>query len=389
MTYTLNQVVMLTPEQEKELRELIKKYGAGKASVQEVAFVEAYYRYFDQYEAVLDKLSAEERTQTEARILENIHSRMDAADDAPVIPLYCRTVFKIAATAVQILMAAGAWLLFNYSGEKQITATVVTQHDVNPGHNGAVLHLSNGQIIVLDSLSDGTIASDKNVSIIKQNGTVTYTGTASEMVYNEITTNKGRQWQLTLPDGTKVWLNAASSIHYPIRFAGNERLVEITGEAYFEVAHNTRQPFRVKTGGQVVEDVGTAFNIYAYSNEGIIKTTLVEGAIKVNGIALSTGQQSRLAGDGKLNVINHADEEEAVAWKNGRIVFHGADITTILHAIERWYDVEVVIEGRLPERKFYMDVPRTAKLSELLHGFDVNNIHYIIDGTNRKLTVRP
>ena len=183
-----------------------------------------------------------------------------------------------------LLVSAGAVYFITHrkqAPEKLEIVTIPLKRDIQPGHNGAVLHLSNGQTIILDSAQDGTLARQGTIKVVKENGALKYVGKADELIYNEITTAVGRQWQLTLSDNTKVYLNSTSSIRYPLQFTGPVREVEITGEVYFEVAHNPRQPFRVKVGNQLIEDLGTAFNVNAYQEEPVTKTTLFQGLIRV------------------------------------------------------------------------------------------------------------
>jgi transmembrane sensor len=305
----------------------------------------------------------------------------------------------VAASLIGVLVM-GYWLYNNREsgvGSGQVTARIT--NDVAPGGNKAVLTLSNGKTVVLDDAKNGVVAEDGNSKVSKTNdGQLAYTalnGKPTEVLYNTLTTPRGGQYQLTLPDGSNVWLNSASSIKYPTAFTGGTRDVEITGEAYFEVAKNAAMPFNVKSNGQVVQVLGTHFNVNTYSNEDSIKTTLLEGSVIVRAEGgnrksevLKPGQQAILKHDA-IQIVNDADTEEALAWKNGLMVFHSADAATILREIERWYNVDVVIKGELPKRSFFLEGSRKAKLSELLRGFEVNHIKFTIDGEKRKLTVYP
>jgi ferric-dicitrate binding protein FerR (iron transport regulator) len=206
--------------------------------------------------------------------------------------------------------------------------------------------------------------------------------------YKIITTRGGDQRNLILPDGTKIWLNAVSSIRYPETFSGNERIVELEGECYFEVAHNSSIPFRVKTNGGVeIQVTGTHFNIYAYSNEPV-KATLLEGAIRVQSdkqsAVLKPGQQALIKKAGLLEISN-ADVEEAMAWRNGILQFNRADVPTVMRQIERWYDVDVVYEGTIPEKEFVGKIPQKNTIQEVLQILELNGIDCRIEG--RKITV--
>jgi transmembrane sensor len=288
--------------------------------------------------------------------------------------------YGAAVAALLLLIGGGVYLLNNQYKEKPAIA-LHYKGDVQPGHNGAVLHLSNGSKVVLDSARNGTVATQGTIQAVKVNGELKYVGTASEVVYNTITTDRGRQWQLTLSDGTKVWLNAASSIHYPLVFTGSERVVEITGEAYLEVAHNPQKPFRVKVGDQVIEDVGTAFNVNAYGDEPVITTTLVEGAVRFGGVKLKPGQQAAIAND-RIKVAE-ANIDQVLAWKNGLFSFEKADIYTVMRQLSRWYDVEVKFEGVPDNTPFQGEIGRSLTLAQVLKGLEQIHVHFRIEEDKR------
>jgi hypothetical protein len=260
--------------------------------------------------------------------------------------------------------------------------------DVAPGRSGAILRLADGRKIVLDSIPDGLVAMEGDVQIIKAQGEIKYIGKAGETLYNDVVTDRGRQWQLILPDGSRVWLNAASSIRYPLRFSGTERLVEMTGEAYFEVVHNDHQPFRVKTGGMLIEDRGTAFNVNAYSDESGINTTLTEGLVDIQSgdrkVTLHPGQQARVMHAGmnetQIKVVNDVNLEEVTAWKEGIFHFEDADIRTILRQFARWYDVSVTYEGTIPTDKYFMIMGRDRTLSAALKTLQAGGVQFDIEG---------
>jgi ferric-dicitrate binding protein FerR (iron transport regulator) len=215
-------------------------------------------------------------------------------------------------------------------------------------------------------------------------------------VYNTVSTRRGGQFQVVLPDGSKVWLNTVSSLRFPTAFTGTERVVELTGEAYFEVEKNAAQPFRVHVStagdkGMDVRVLGTQFNVMAYENEAEIRTTLLEGAVKVmqgdKGKVLAPGQQAKLNRLGGLVLDENADVELAMAWKNGFTSFKSADIRSIMRQVERWYDIDVAYEGDVPDRTFSGGISRDANLSELIRLLEVSKIHFRMDG--RRLTVTP
>lgn len=268
--------------------------------------------------------------------------------------------------------------------------------DIAPGSNKAILTLGNGAIVILDSTANGQLGVQGNTKVIKlDDGQLHYVkGEGSDkedVLYNSISTPRGGQYQVVLADGSQVWLNASSSLRFPTTFKGNIREVEISGEAYFEIAHNPSKPFRVKVKGMYVNVLGTHFNVMAYDGEEQIKTTLLEGSLKVSNTSSSRlikpGQQVELLENGTFNLIADADIEEAVAWKNGKFLFNRADIRTIMRQVERWYDVDVVFE-RKADLHFTGELSRYANVSQLLRKLELTNeVHFRIE--KGRITVLP
>ncbi|QEC73692.1 DUF4974 domain-containing protein [Arachidicoccus ginsenosidivorans] len=267
---------------------------------------------------------------------------------------------------------------------------ILPGENIAPGQSGATLHLANGKAIPLDNLQNGLVAEQNGVKILKDKNGVTYVGKANAPLYNDITTGRGQQWQLTLPDGTKVWLNAVSSIHYPLAFSGQQRMVSITGEAYFEVVHNAKQPFTVKAGNTVIEDIGTAFNINAYADEPFIKTTLVHGSVKVstekNSSLLKPGQQAATSAANKIKVIK-VNTENITGWMNGALNFDNEDLGEVMKKVARWYDIDVTYAGKIPKRTFAGSISRKMNLSEFLKLLEFENVDFKLDG--KKITILP
>ncbi|AEV99801.1 hypothetical protein A4D02_26050 [Niastella koreensis] len=345
---------------------------------------------------------------------EYIFQQVTQKTDAGIIPLGSpgRFGWKWVAAAAAIVLALGLggfWFMNRLTKQPVADNENPVQQpvgDVLPGGNKAVLTLANGTAIVLDSAQNGILSQQGNVSIIKKrNGEVAYKpvgGKDLAVTWNMLATPKGGQYQLVLPDGSKVWLNAASSIRYPVAFTGNERNVELTGEAYFEVAKNPAMPFKViipsstKAGRSMIEVLGTHFNVSAYNDEEATKTTLLEGKVRIvsgewaagNGRStgkkqealLQPGQQAQLFTSGQLKKIDDADIELAMAWKNGFTAFKRADIKSIMRQVARWYNVEVVYEGTIPQRSFTGGISRDARLSELLHLLEVSKVNFRIEG---------
>jgi ferric-dicitrate binding protein FerR (iron transport regulator) len=265
--------------------------------------------------------------------------------------------------------------------------TITVKNEIKPGKDRAILTLADGTTIELDSASNGIIGQQGNARITKlPTGELVYTREGSnvqEILYNTMTTPKGGQYKLTLPDGSKVWLNAASSITYPAAFAGTDRTVTIKGEAYFEIAKNENMPFHVKANNTTVDVLGTQFNIMAYEEEPTIKTTLLEGAIKVNGRLLKPGQQA--VND---RIIDNADIEEATAWKNGLFEFNQQPIVSIMRQISRWYDVDIQYERNIKSKTFTGQISRYADIATVLQMMELTGgIHFKV--TDRTVTAMP
>lgn len=300
------------------------------------------------------------------------------------------------AAAASILIAIFAGFYF-YSGTGNTLNSITTvnaKHDAAPGGNKATLTLSDGSQISLTDAGNGQLAEQAGVKITKNaDGQLVYAIVPSdtkELAYNTISTPRGGVYQINLPDGTSVWLNAASSIKFPTTFAHlSQRKVELKGEAYFEVAKNKKLPFIVSTAQQQVEVLGTHFNINSYEDEGEVKTTLLEGSVKVsagNVMLLKAGQQATLGlrSAGKIKV-SPANIEQAMAWKNGFFHFEKETLHSVLRQLSRWYDVEVVYQVDRPDDEFVGDIPRGVKLSEVLKILEFEGTHFKIEG--RKLFV--
>ncbi len=305
-----------------------------------------------------------------------------------------------AAAAVLLFAAAGmgAWWVIqkNKTGQSVAPSLVrKVKEQVKPGGNKATLILADGAVISLDDVKNGNIAQQGSAKVDKAgNGELVYRtveGKPAEMLFNTLTTPRGGQFKLVLPDGSGVWLNAASSVKYPTAFTGTERRIEISGEAYFEVAHDAAKPFIVSVNGMEVRVLGTHFNINAYTDEASIKTSLLEGSVQLaktgGSVTLVPGQQAQLALAGTLKVVNDVDMDEVVAWKNGYFSFSHADLQTVMRQIARWYDVDIRYEGRIPERFFGGKIDRSANATDVLRILEESKVHFTIE--NKKIIVKP
>ncbi len=253
---------------------------------------------------------------------------------------------------------------------------------IQPGKNGAVLTLADGSQVVLDSANNGVIARQGGVTAKILNGQLVYEGQGNSMQYNTMSTPNGRQFHLTLPDGSGVWLNCASSIKFPVAF-GKERKVEITGEAYFEIAKNIASPFIVQLPNQSsVTVLGTSFNINMYEDEPVVSTTLFEGVVQYN----NTGREQKLRpgqqllenknSTTKIHMLGDDDLEEVVAWKNGYFNISGNNFSTLLRQLSRWYDIEITAEKNLPQKTFSASISKKIPLSSFLKALEVYGVSW-------------
>lgn len=298
-----------------------------------------------------------------------------------------------AAAAAVLLLGAG-YYFFNamYTGNDQkglANIKPIKKDDVAPpAAVNAVLTLGNGQKIIIDSTGNGMLAMQGSVKVLKlADGQITYKGTSKAVEYNTLSNPRGsRVIAITLADGSKVWLNTASSLKYPTAFTGNERKVEITGEAYFEVAHNPAMPFVVSKGGNNVQVLGTHFNINAYDDEQTMKVTLLEGSVRVHAAGspdpkmIKPGEQALVEKSGNIELLHSVNIDEVMAWKNELFSFSGVGMEGIMRQVARWYDVDVVFEKEINE-KFYAEVSRSTNVSTLLKMLEATkSVEFSIEG---------
>ncbi|HMH21377.1 MAG TPA: FecR domain-containing protein [Puia sp.] len=308
----------------------------------------------------------------------------------------------VAAAAVVVVIATSAWMWMKYGTARSANSPIAAVNsaspkDIAPGTNKAILTLSDGSTIVLDSAGKGVIAQQGNTRIEKiGNGQLAYNKLADnelndrsgQTIFNTLTTPPAAQFQVVLPDGSRVWLNNASSLRYPTSFAGNTREVELTGEAYFEIAKDAARPFEVRVNDMKIDVLGTSFNVMAYANESAVKTTLLSGGVKVfwgdKHSILKPGQQALVNASG-LKLTDEVNIDAVIAWKNGFFNFDNADIPAVMRQIGRWYDVEVNYEGTMPVRSFGGKMNRNLHLSEVVEILKTSDINCRIEG--RKLIV--
>lgn len=305
-----------------------------------------------------------------------------------------RAIIAVACLVI-VVSATFLWVQRTRGKENSIARNERTTpvNDALPGQSKARLTLANGEVILLDSAGPGKLTTQGNMDVMNEGNGIAYSGEqqSSEVMYNTLTTQRGEQYPLTLADGTKIWLNAASSIRFPVAFTGKKRVVEMTGEAYFEVAHNPDQPFIVKKPGSdlSVQVLGTHFNVNAYDDESMVKVSLLEGSVKVNkGLSsgmLKPGQQAQVKNSG-VKVVSDIDLEGVLSWKNGYFSFKHTDLPTMLRQLSRWYDVDVVFETSVPDMQIGGGITRNTNLSQVLKILKELNVKFEIKG--KQLIVR-
>jgi transmembrane sensor len=374
--------------------ELIQKYLSGDCTAEEKALVESWH---------LKELSESTHFPAEEQI-NAVHQRMQSALAKHIQasrrkPVTRRLWFRVAAAALLIgIFFIGITLYRVPSPVIYSDATLAAQQAIPPGHDGATLTLADGSQVVLDSLGSGLLTTQNGTKVVLNNGQLIYqadNANPTAVVYNTISTARGRQFKLTLPDGSQVWLNAASSLRYPTAFTGNERNVEITGEAYFEVAKNEQMPFKVKANGRMeVQVLGTHFNANAYEDEEAIRTTLLEGSVRVaaaeQSVILKPGQQASISNKSNESsqiLVQTVDIEAVVAWKNGVFNFQDATLERVMRQLARWYDIEIVYEKGIPNIMFEGEINRQNALADVLHSLEGLGVHFKLEG--RSLTVLP
>lgn len=349
--------------QEKEVTEIVRKYKTGTATEEEKAFLESWYLHHQEPDDL--NYNLQERLQDADEVWNNLQKQNIKQKRVALWP-------GIAAAMLVFIIGAG------YLFKRDIILVKVqqtVQQDIPPGGNKAVLTLGNGKKVSLTDAKKGEIADESGVQLEKANdGEIIYITRHEKALktpeFNTIETPRGGQFQINLPDGSKVWLNSTSSLKYPVYFYGaTERRVELKGEAYFEVAKDKTKPFLVKTQNQEVKVLGTHFNISAYIDETSVKTTLLEGSVQVSSDQMveqiRPGQQAILE-DKHFNITS-VDGQDAIAWKKGNFEFDNADIQTVMRQLSRWYDIQVIYKGEVPKIHYSGTLPRNNNISVVLN----------------------
>ena len=423
----------------QEMLTLAEKWLAGTLTPEEKTRLFEWYDRFDDTELALDPAQAAAFGELRLEMLRNIRQKLKPPGEvgaakisvakinpekinpekisvAKISTAKISTIRRLtrvsAAAAALLLLATGGWLYALHSktapqvAQANPAQPTENKADIPPGSDKAILTLADGSTVTLDSAGKGSLAHQGNASVIKSgDGQLQYASTGDDqttektMVYNILSTPRGGQYRLKLQDGTNVWLNAGSSIRYPTAFLGKERKVEITGEAYFEIAKNTAMPFRVSVTDPAageksteIEVLGTDFDVNAYKDEADLKTTLIDGAIKITGgtapVILKPSQQAIVSTGKTIKTVQLENTDETIAWKNGAFAFDDADIPTIMRQISRWYDVDVEYDGngKSSEDHFTGTFSRSTSLAGVLQILHVSGVRLIAD--NRKIVIR-
>jgi len=412
---------------EERYQELAEKWLNNTISQEEKMEFAQWYNSGQDKDIQLPENYVGDEKELEARIYNEIDHVISFQDDSSLISFNKWYAFASAAAIITVILSFSLYFYSDtketkiyvkkeivkkpsiQSSEKVKSSTsfakseLVTENDIDPGDDKAILTLGDGTRIILDDAQNGILANQGGNSILKAaEGELIYSfstesnlqlteDNSDNIIFNTIETPKGGKFQVRLPDGSKVWLNAASSLRFPTKFTGSKRKVELQGEAYFEVSHDDTKIFEVNTRNQTVQVLGTHFNINAYEDEPSVNTTLLEGIVRISDMRtnisqlLKPGEQSQLSE--QIEVINLKNTNEAVAWKDGYFQFDDADIKTVMRQIERWYDVSVVYEGNIPAYRFRGEIERSLSLLQLLKVLEKTNVHFRLEG--REVIVMP
>lgn len=381
----------------QQLEELLSKFNTGKCSEAERDLLETWYRSFDWNHPRPD-MPVAELARLKEETWSGIQKGKAATAPAEIVNggfnkyVLITRRWRYVAAAIVLVIAGMAIYNSMHRQKKHDSASPIVAHppiiDINPGASKAQLVMADGKVISLDAAGTKTLKETDGTCIDQQSGKLVYTGTQANsetVLFNTLSIPRGGEYQLVLPDGTKVWLNASTSLRFPTRFTGNERKIFLKGEAYFEVMENRQMPFHIEVGNDMkVEVLGTHFNIMSYEDENDTKTTLVEGKVKVtcqsNTLVLSPSRQAIWDKRKGSLTSAEADVEKAVAWKNGMIEFHDDDLPYIMRQVSRWYDVDISFAGTPPVGLYTGSIRRQAKLEKVLEILQVAGVRFRTEG---------
>ena len=390
--------IIFVPMQQENKRyyELAEKWLNGTITKEEMSeFSEWYNKNNDDFIVNIPEEFVSSEEALRKRIFYGIQNRQKQTGS-----VVSRRKYLVNLAAACVILLGSALMLFYLvtdkatpAGRKTPVSGMLKKDSILPGGNKAKLILADGTEVILDTARSGTIGGNGDAKVIKlSEGLLSCASPGDKHApasYSTLSTPRGGQYAITLHDGTKVWLNSASSLRFPSSFSESERVVELTGEGYFEVSHQSR-PFKVKVGEMEIKVLGTQFNIMAYRDEVSVNTTLLEGSVLIStqneNALLKPGEQAQVKPNSKIGVIAHADVEQAIAWKNGVFNFNGSDIETTMRQIARWYDIEVIHETQITEH-FNGTIPRNVGIEKVLQLLEYTGVvHFQIQG--RKIIVR-
>lgn len=387
------------------LKELFARFLDNRCSEEEIRLLMEYAEkeeYRELFSGMIGQVVTADHAEEESLyamhrdVIDEVGTRITPPAPARKTVVRRRLPYRVAAAVALLLLAGGVWRWYSRSHTQTPAGTAVAHmQSITPGGNKAILILANGAAVTLDSTANGLLAQQGQTQVIKSaTGNLVYTSTAgasAEPLYNSIITPKGVQYQVTLSDGTRVWLNASSTLRFPASFTGANRQVTLTGEAYFEAAINAEKPFVVAVDSLRVTVLGTNFNIMAYKEERTINTTLLNGAVSVSEgnttTLLKPGEQAQLGQQGNIRVVKKADIRAVMAWKNRLFWFEQDDIHTVMRQLSREYNIEVEIRGNI-QRHFTGSIPRDVNVSTVLEVLQkTGGVHFTMN--NGKIIVTP
>jgi transmembrane sensor len=383
--------------QKKYFRKILSKYNNGEANVEEKRFLETFYNLFEYEEDLVTAANEQEYEQVKDSIKNIIDNKITHGKKRGFIKFKLTWLNAAAAVVALFLLSYSTYLLLKTDKVGTDELSRNNYKHIIPGGNKAVLTLADGTQLILDDSAKGELARQAGVVITKAaDGRIIYhtiasNSSAQQPSQNTITTPKGGQYQVVLPDSSIVWLNSSSSITYPTSFSGNERLVSMQGEAYFEIAKNKKLPFRVRSGIQIVEVLGTHFNVNAYNDEPEMETTLLEGSVKLtstlSAALIVPGEQGVVAESGQI-IKRKVDTDSEIAWKKGLFSFKGQDIYAIMRQISRWYNIDVTYDKGLPPEKYYGEIERSSRLENVFKILELNNVVFSLQGKTVRVSYK-
>jgi transmembrane sensor len=346
---------MDSPEQMNRYKELASKWLDGSITAAEQKEYADWYNSENELPLYIPKTFAKSESEQAERMLRNILSNKSKVT-------HFKTLWRAAAVLFVFGLGVIGWKIFKSDNSITISQS---SHDIFPAEGGVTLVLGNGNSILLDTVSNGKLNFGKEENIIKQKNLLSYADNKNQkLIFNTISTSKGKTYVLELSDGSRIWLDAASSVRFPTAFPGKERVIEVTGQVYLDVIKNAKKPFKVIVGGQAVEVLGTEFNVNGYANA--VKTTLVNGSIKIGNTILKPLEQA-VNNEGVLSVQKKIDISDVTAWKNGEFKFSGTSLKEIMNELQRWYDIDVEYQNEIPEMQLVAKISRDIPISKILN----------------------